>query len=239
MGAAASALAASAAAAGAAQMADLGNAASNSAGALAQGGQGMELANQASARGMEQAKALNVTMQDAIRANDAAFKNPYVPAGDVHYGPPLRDVSTAPDLRLATGVPISVGPGIPPLPLVTPKQVEQLAQVIIDAVKAALDNPLTGIGSLIHVANQIKDALNNGDKDKGGDESKKFTPEQQDVIGWAKEAKKNGISRQDAEVLLGLAEKAGLPTQNHIGTDHWVKGDHIRVGPVNHIPVFP
>jgi RHS repeat-associated protein len=58
------------------------------------------------------------------------------------------------------------------------------------------------------------------------------------LIQLAKEAKRTGASPEDAKTLLKWAEEYGVnPAHNHIGTDHWVGGDHIRVGPVNHIPV--
>jgi len=91
-------------AAGLAQMyGALSNAASNSAGAdvhaqnVAQGAQqGLEMASQASARALEQVQAQNRTNQDAQRAHDATFMNPYTTplptpetGNGLYYGPPM------------------------------------------------------------------------------------------------------------------------------------------------------
>ncbi|MDH4101742.1 MAG: RHS repeat-associated core domain-containing protein, partial [Nitrospirota bacterium] len=62
------------------------------------------------------------------------------------------------------------------------------------------------------------------------------------LIDLAKEAKRKGISKIDAEQLLKWAKEYGVePSHDHIGTDHWkinnAPVDHIRIGPVNHIPV--
>jgi len=62
--------------------------------------------------------------------------------------------------------------------------------------------------------------------------------DQRAVIELAKEAKRKGITQEDAGTLLDWAKEHNVtPALNHIGTDHWVGGDHIRVGPINHIPV--
>jgi uncharacterized protein RhaS with RHS repeats len=64
------------------------------------------------------------------------------------------------------------------------------------------------------------------------------TADQRAVIELAKEAKRKGITQEDARTLLDWAKEHNItPAVNHIGTDHWIGGDHIRVGPVNHIPV--
>ena len=95
----ASAMGEAAAAEMAQQMADLSNAGSNQAGADAQAqnwAQMGELANQASARAGDQIQAQNITNQDAQRAHDAAFVNPYttpLPSPEtgngLYYGPPM------------------------------------------------------------------------------------------------------------------------------------------------------
>lgn len=54
----------------------------------------------------------------------------------------------------------------------------------------------------------------------------------------AKDAKRTGVSPAEADTLLQwAAEYKVTPAHNHIGTNHWVGGDHIRIGRVNHIPV--
>ena len=57
------------------------------------------------------------------------------------------------------------------------------------------------------------------------------------VIELAKDAERTGISRAEAETLLEWAEEYEIPGRNDIGTTHWIGGDHIKIGPFNHIPV--
>jgi len=50
--------------------------------------------------------------------------------------------------------------------------------------------------------------------------------------------RKTGVSTKEANTLLEWATEYGIsPAQNHINTDHWIGVPHIRIGPVNHIPV--
>jgi len=67
------------------------------------------------------------------------------------------------------------------------------------------------------------------------------TAAQDAVIQLAKQAKRTGgVTEEEAQTLLNWAREYGVkPARNDIGTDHWVGGDHIHVGPVNHIPVKP
>jgi hypothetical protein len=68
----------------------------------------------------------------------------------------------------------------------------------------------------------------------------RFNPNQSALIELAKEAQRTGVDREGAQTLLNwAAEYKLIPALDHIGTWHWVGGDHIRVGPVNHIPVGP
>jgi hypothetical protein len=66
---------------------------------------------------------------------------------------------------------------------------------------------------------------------------KRFTPDKSALVELAKEGKK-GVSMEDAKTLLEWAEEYGLkPALDHTKPPlHW-KGPHIRIGPVNHIPV--
>ncbi len=72
-----------------------------------------------------------------------------------------------------------------------------------------------------------------------GSKGLRFGPDQDAVIQLAKQAKRTGgVTEEEAKTLLDWAKEYGVkPAQNHIGSDHWVGGDHIRVGPINHIPV--
>ena len=70
------------------------------------------------------------------------------------------------------------------------------------------------------------------------DTTKMFNPNQAALVDLAKDAKKMGISNEDADALLKWGDEYKMiPTLDHRGTTHWVGGDHIRIGPVNHIPV--
>ena len=66
----------------------------------------------------------------------------------------------------------------------------------------------------------------------------KFGRDADALIQLSKAAKRAGVSQEDAETLLQWAKEYKVsPALDHIGTTHWVGGDHIRIGPVNHIPV--
>jgi hypothetical protein len=64
-------------------------------------------------------------------------------------------------------------------------------------------------------------------------------PDQNALIQLAKEAKRKGrITNDEADGLLQWANEYGVqPALDHRNTTHWVGGDHIRIGPVNHIGV--
>lgn len=73
---------------------------------------------------------------------------------------------------------------------------------------------------------------------KGGGPGKPFDPDQDALIQLAKDAqRRGGVNQQDAQTLLDWANEYGLRNRNDIGTNHWVGGDHIHIGPVNHLPV--
>lgn len=73
---------------------------------------------------------------------------------------------------------------------------------------------------------------------RAAENARRFNVEQQALVELAKEAKASGVTKADAQTLLDWARELGInPALDHIGTTHWVGGDHIRLGPVNHIPV--
>jgi hypothetical protein len=48
---------------------------------------------------------------------------------------------------------------------------------------------------------------------------------------------RTGITQDEADILLQWAKEYEMsPVRNDVGTSHWVGGDHIHIGPVNHIP---
>ncbi len=57
------------------------------------------------------------------------------------------------------------------------------------------------------------------------------------LIGLANEGKRGGISTENADTLLYWAGHYGEDSRDDRGTDHWPGGDHIHIGPINHIPV--
>ena len=69
------------------------------------------------------------------------------------------------------------------------------------------------------------------------------TPDEAALTQLAKDAKKAGINRTDAETLLRWADEYGVPHHGdwlgHAGRGNSItKGPHIHIGPVNHIPVI-
>jgi len=65
-----------------------------------------------------------------------------------------------------------------------------------------------------------------------------FTPNQRALIEIAKSACRKGISPEEAETLLEWAKEYGIkPAHDHIKEPHWGGRPHIRIGPINHIPV--
>ncbi len=95
----------------------------------------------------------------------------------------------------------------------------------------------TGGGEVEEAGNAVKEAVDLAEE--VGSKGLRFGPDQDAVIQLAKQAKRTGgVTEEEAKTLLDWAKEYGVkPAQNHIGTDHWVGGDHIRVGPINHIPV--
>jgi hypothetical protein len=73
------------------------------------------------------------------------------------------------------------------------------------------------------------------------DTSKIFSPDQAALIELAKEAKRTGVSADDAKTLLNWADEYGIkPALDHTGSNahDWGYGyDHIRIGQQNHIEV--
>lgn len=95
----------------------------------------------------------------------------------------------------------------------------------VDTAAAFIPFVPAGITKVGKVANVVSDA-------------KRFTPDQSALVDIAKEAKRTGVTNEDANTLLKWADETGLvPALDHRDTTHWVGGDHIRVGPVNHIPI--
>ena len=70
-----------------------------------------------------------------------------------------------------------------------------------------------------------------------GNNARRFTPDQEALVDLAQQARRTGINQGDAQTLLDWADEVGLNARNDIGTNHWVGGDHIHIGPINHIPV--
>jgi len=68
---------------------------------------------------------------------------------------------------------------------------------------------------------------------------KAFTPDQQALIELAKGAQRTGVTRREAATLLRWGREYNVrPLHSHTQVpNHWVGGPHIRIGPVNHIPV--
>ena len=67
----------------------------------------------------------------------------------------------------------------------------------------------------------------------------RFSANQEALIELAKEAKRDGISVANAATLMDWADELQVTWRDDIGTSHWVGGDHIHIGPIDHIPVGP
>jgi hypothetical protein len=67
-----------------------------------------------------------------------------------------------------------------------------------------------------------------------------FNPDQQALIDIAKEYR-HGVSRENARTLIDWANEYGIRSVDDINAAHWAPNSvpipHIRIGPVNHIPV--
>ena len=65
----------------------------------------------------------------------------------------------------------------------------------------------------------------------------RHSADEQALVELAKRAQSTGISATEADTMLQWANEIGMRYRNDIGTSHWIGGDHIHIGPVNHIPV--
>jgi methylthioribose-1-phosphate isomerase len=92
-----------------------------------------------------------------------------------------------------------------------------------------------------NAVNKIVEGIKNlAETDKPTDSNKdKFTPEQQEVIKKAKQAKKlKNLTKEEAEDLVEEAKEAGLPARGPgVHPNCNFKETHIHIGPVNHIPI--
>ena len=100
----------------------------------------------------------------------------------------------------------------------------------------------TGAGALIGAVGPA--ALEGGfwdglAADEGGalKVGQRFTPNQEALVDLAKDAQRSGITPSEADTLGDWADEYGLNYRNDIGENHWVGGDHVHLGPINHIPV--
>jgi len=72
-----------------------------------------------------------------------------------------------------------------------------------------------------------------------GGEGARFNGDQAALIDLAKEGQRTGVTPGEANTLMQWAQEYGVSFRNDIGTTHWIRGDHIHIGPVNHIRVLP
>jgi RHS repeat-associated protein len=80
-----------------------------------------------------------------------------------------------------------------------------------------------------------------GKAGKYGSQALRYSDEAAALIELAKQAKRTGVSTEDAQTLLKWAEEYGVePALDHtIPPLHWDNTPHIRIGQVNHIEVLP
>ena len=81
------------------------------------------------------------------------------------------------------------------------------------------------------------------DVDNAINAAKRHTPDEQALSSLAKEAKRNGITTQEADILLEWGREIdpndtkGLKGRDDRDSVHWKGGSHIHVGGQDHIPV--
>ena len=81
------------------------------------------------------------------------------------------------------------------------------------------------------------------DVDNAINAAKRHTPDEQALSSLAKEARRNGITTQEADILLEWGREIdpndtkGLKGRDDRDSVHWKGGSHIHVGGQDHIPV--
>ncbi|WP_255804679.1 RHS repeat-associated core domain-containing protein [Treponema putidum] len=116
-------------------------------------------------------------------------------------------------------------------------EVSSYVQEKIDEASEKIANGAKQAGTWI--GEKVKSAWDN----IFGAEDKKHTPDQQALSDLSKDAKRQGITNEDADTLLNWRKevdpdnKKGLRGHDDRGKNHWKGGDHIHVGGQDHIPV--
>jgi hypothetical protein len=107
------------------------------------------------------------------------------------------------------------------------------------AQAAGTDTSQTDTGITKQQQQDLDQLLN---KVEGGgqvDSDKRFSPDQQALIDLAKQAKKLGISPENAETMKDWAKEHGVDSrgpETHPGRN--LDFPHIHIGPIDHIPVI-
>ena len=123
-----------------------------------------------------------------------------------------------------------------------------LTSAFISACRGRNDDALISLAGVIPYFGDLGKIGKYGGKalkyaDEGAAAAKqvgRYSDDAAELVDLAKQAKRTGVSPADAETLLKWADEYKVrPALDHINTDHWVGGPHVRVGPVNHIPVKP
>jgi hypothetical protein len=86
-----------------------------------------------------------------------------------------------------------------------------------------------------------EDGADGTDGNDAPSDSKRHTPDQEAVVDLAQDAKRQGgVTRQNADTLVDWGKEAGFGDASRGPEDHGGdSGEHIHVGPINHIPVVP
>jgi RHS repeat-associated protein len=113
------------------------------------------------------------------------------------------------------------------------------------ALVVAAIGPENVANAVVNLADDASEAVSGAadSESKSSSTSKGHTPDQEALVDLAKEAKnKGGVSEQDAQTLMDWAKQTDLKgssehVEQHPGRNF--KRPHIRIGPINHIPVLP
>jgi RHS repeat-associated protein len=74
--------------------------------------------------------------------------------------------------------------------------------------------------------------------DPNADFNKRFTPDQSALIDLAKQAKRSGVTKEQADTLKDWAKELGIYTRGpEIHPERDLDFPHMHIGPINHIPV--
>jgi hypothetical protein len=134
----------------------------------------------------------------------------------------------------------------------TPANVDQQIDAVLDAGLDAYDRQIRD--PMVLATNEGTEGRSGSQSDVGGpkydspDPGKRHTPDQEAAVDLAKDAqRRGGITKENPETLVKWGKEVGFDgihgpdshgPETHDDRDSDL-GEHIHVGPINHIPVLP